>query len=91
MGASNPAAVRDRLEPRKDPKGKATKTPSSIRGTTGGSAPIVGSFLRGCDVAGICVEPSAMELFKSCIEMLRRRTSVVSDTYEVVGEQGHRV
>ena len=90
-GASNPAGVRDRLKLRKDAKGKATKTPSSIRETTDGSVSITGSTLGGCDVAGTRVEPSAMELFKSRIEMLRRRASVVSDTYEVVGEQGHRV
>ena len=91
MGASNPAGVRDRLEPSKGPKGKATKTSSSISMTIDGSVSITGSTLRGCDVAGTRVEPSAMELFKSRIEMLRRRTSVVSDTHQVVGEQGHRV
>ena len=73
MGTVESGGLRDRLEPRKDPKGNATKTPSSIRGTTGGSASIAGSTLRGCDVTGTRFEPSAAEVFESCIEMRRRR------------------
>ena len=89
--ASDLAGVRDRLKLRKDAKGKATKTPSSIRETTDGSVPITGSTLRGCDDAGTRFEPSAAELFKSRINMRRRRTGVSSDIHEVVGERGHRV
>ena len=73
MGASNPAGVRDRLEPSKGPKGNAMKTPSSIRETTDGFASIADSTLRGCDVTGTRFEPSAAEVFKSRIEMRRRR------------------
>ena len=71
--ALNLAGVRDRLELRKDPKGKTMNTPSSIRETTDGFASIADSTLRGCDVTGTRFEPSAAEVFKSRIEMRRLR------------------